>query len=101
MMSQLEHVCLEPVRSPIISQHRPLARLVEVYPSPGYTDEIIYVFLADGADYAAQHLDDDEFINAEFVEIEKVVSMIESGEICDAKTIAAVYKYLYDVRAKG
>lgn len=78
-----------------------LARLVEVYPSPGYTDEIIYVFLADGADYAAQHLDDDEFINAEFVEIEKVVSMIESGEICDAKTIAAVYKYLYDVHAKG
>lgn len=42
-----------------------------------------------------------KFINAEFVEIEKVVSMIESGEICDAKTIAAVYKYLYDVRAKG
>ena len=73
-------------------------RLVEIYPSPGYTDEIIYVFLADGADFIGQNLDEDEFINAEFVELKKVEEMVESGEICDAKTIAAVYKYLANRR---
>ena len=64
-----------------------LERLVEVYPSPGYTDEIIYVFKADAATLEKQHLDDDEFVNAEFVEIPRIEEMIESGEICDAKTI--------------
>lgn len=75
-----------------------LERLVEVYPSPGYTDEIIYVFKADAATLEKQHLDDDEFVNAEFVEIPRIEEMIESGEICDAKTIAAVYKYLHDIK---
>ncbi len=73
-----------------------LERLVEVYPSPGYTDEIIYVFSADAAKLEKQHLDDDEFVNAEFVDLKKCIEMIESGEICDAKTIAAVMKYIYD-----
>ena len=71
---------------------------MEIYPSPGYTDEIIYVFLADGADFIGQNLDEDEFINAEFVELKKVEEMVERGEICDAKTIAAVYKYLANRR---
>ena len=69
---------------------------MEVYPSPGYTDEIIYVFSADAAKLEKQHLDDDEFVNAEFVDLKKCIEMIESGEICDAKTIAAGMQDIYD-----
>ena len=75
-----------------------LYHLVDIYPSPGYTDEIIHIYLAEGGEMAGQHLDDDEFINTRFVKLCEVERMIENGEICDAKTIAAVYKYLRGLR---
>ena len=93
-----EHAAIRELEEETGFRAEKLERLVEIYPSPGYTDEIIYVFLADGADFIGQNLDEDEFINAEFVELKKVEEMVESGEICDAKTIAAVYKYLANRR---
>lgn len=72
-----------------------LKRLCEVYPSPGYTDEIIYVYLAEEITQSEQHLDEDEFINTCYMDINEVLCLIEQGKICDAKTLAAVYKYLY------
>lgn len=69
-------------------------KLLEIYPSPGYTDEIIHIFLAKKARFVGQHTDDGEFLTCEFIPLEKVLEMIESGEICDAKTVSAVYKYL-------
>ena len=74
-----------------------LTRLVEVYPSPGYTDEIIYVFLAKNVVYRGSHPDEDEFVNVQFVPLSQAEDMIERGEICDAKTIAAILKYLRSV----
>ncbi len=78
-----------------------LTPLVNVYPSPGYTDEIIYVYYADSAANSSRHLDEDEFINVQFVPIDKCLEMIECGEICDAKTLAAIYKYLHDSQSKA
>lgn len=66
----------------------------DLYPSPGYTDEIIHVYFAEQYEYLEQKLDEGEFLCCEFVELEKVLQMIESGQICDAKTISAVYKYI-------
>ena len=71
-----------------------LVHLVDIYPSPGYTDEIVHIYAATNAKLSCQNLDEGEFLNAEFVPFEKVLSMIESGEICDAKTVTAIYKYL-------
>ena len=68
--------------------------LVDIYPSPGYTDEVIHIYLAKNAQFIGQHTDEGEFLSCEFMPLEKVVEMIESGEICDAKTVVAVYKYL-------
>lgn len=67
---------------------------LEIYPSPGYTDEVIHIYLAKNARFVGSHTDDGEFLNCEFLPLESVVKMMESGEICDAKTVAAVYKYL-------
>lgn len=69
-------------------------KLLDIFPSPGYTDEIISIFLAKNARFVGQHTDDGEFLTCEFIPLEKVLEMIESGEICDAKTVSAVYKYL-------
>ncbi len=69
-------------------------RAFKLYPSPGYTDEIIHVYFAKRFSFVGQKLDEGEFLNCEFIALDKVVKMIESGEICDAKTVAAVYRYL-------
>ena len=68
--------------------------LLKLYPTPGYTDEVIHIYQAKNCRAASQKLDEGEFLSLNFVELEKVLKMIDSGEICDAKTVAAVYKYL-------
>lgn len=70
--------------------------LLDIYPTPGYTDEIIHIYLAQGGEYVGEKLDEGEFLNCQFFTVEEVLKMIESGEICDAKTVLAVYKYLYE-----
>ena len=71
-----------------------LSHLLDIYPTPGYTDEIIHIYVADKYEISKQNLDDGEFLDCCFIDIETVLKMIESGEICDAKTIVAIYKYL-------
>ncbi|MGN0814167.1 MAG: NUDIX domain-containing protein [Candidatus Coproplasma sp.] len=68
--------------------------LADIYPTPGYTDEIIHIYFVDSAEYVGNKLDEGEFLNCYFIDIEEVVRMIDSGEITDAKTVVAVYKYL-------
>ncbi|MDE6505422.1 MAG: NUDIX hydrolase [Clostridia bacterium] len=69
--------------------------LLKLYPTPGYTDEVINIYMAENCSLSRQKLDDGEFLEVKIIQTEKVLEMIESGEICDAKTVAAVYKYLY------
>lgn len=73
-----------------------LKKEFEMYPSPGYTDEVIHVFRALSYEYVGQKLDEDEFLNCEFLSIGQIDKMIESGEICDGKTLAAFYKFKSD-----
>ena len=66
--------------------------LGELYPSPGYCGEIIWLYAATGLTFGENDLDEDEFLNVERIPLEKAVNMILSGEIKDAKTQAAVLK---------
>lgn len=71
-------------------------QLLKIYPTPGYTNEIIYIYWVKEAEFVGEKPDADEFINCEFIPIEEVIKLIERGEICDAKTISAIYKYAYE-----
>ena len=71
-----------------------LSHLLDIYPTPGYTDEIIHIYFAENYVVTNQKLDEDEFLNYCFIDIKTVLKMIENGEIKDAKTIIALYKYL-------
>ncbi len=64
--------------------------LFAMYPSPGYTNEVIYVFSAEVKEEAGSHPDEGEFLCVERIPIEKAYTMIEDGRIKDAKTIAAL-----------
>ncbi len=66
--------------------------LGELYPSPGYCGEIIRMYLARNLTFGETHLDEDEFLNLERVPFDELVEQVLSGEIKDAKTIAAVLK---------
>lgn len=66
--------------------------LGKLYPTPGYTDEIIYMYGARGLRYGNSCPDDDEFLECEKIPLENLVKMILSGEVTDAKTQAAVLK---------
>ena len=66
--------------------------LGELYPSPGYCGEIIRMYLAREMTFGETNLDEDEFLNLERVPFDKLVEQVLSGEIKDAKTIAAVLK---------
>lgn len=66
--------------------------LGELYPSPGYCGEIIWLYGATGLSYGEQDTDDDEFLTVEKIPLNNAVEMIMSGEIKDAKTQAAVLK---------
>ena len=66
--------------------------LGELYPSPGYCGEIIRMYLARDLSFGNTDPDEDEFLGLERVPFSQLVEQVLSGEIKDAKTIAAVLK---------
>jgi ADP-ribose pyrophosphatase len=66
--------------------------LGELYPSPGYCGEIIRMYLARKLTFGEASLDEGEFLNVERMDFARLVELVLSGEIRDAKTIAAALK---------
>lgn len=64
-----------------------------IYPTPGYTDEHLYIFLAKGLKATSAHLDDGEFLRVERLPFKEVLDRVLRGEIRDGKTCYAVLKY--------
>ncbi|MDE6059241.1 MAG: NUDIX hydrolase [Clostridia bacterium] len=70
-----------------------LVHLFTIYPTPGYTNEKIYIYEAKGIQEGVRHLDEGEFLNVEYLPLDRVYELIESGKICDAKTVVALLAY--------
>ncbi len=70
-----------------------LKLLTKIYPTVGYTDEIIYVYLAQDFEEHSQNLDADEFINIVKIPYKDALNMVLKGEVCDAKTQVALLMY--------
>jgi ADP-ribose pyrophosphatase len=70
--------------------------LFVMYPSPGYTDEKIYIYRAYAGVKVASHLDEGEFLDVEYIPLEKAKEMLKTGEIKDGKTIVALQAYFLD-----
>lgn len=71
-----------------------LELLHEIYPSVGYTNERIFIYLARDITRGRAHLDEGEFLDVEWIDIESVKKMLKNGEIKDAKTVIALQAYL-------
>ena len=66
--------------------------LGEMYPTPGYCSEKLYVYLARNLAAGEAHLDDGEILTAEKIKLSDVVKMIMDCKISDAKTVFGVLK---------
>ena len=64
-----------------------------MYPSPGYTSEIIHLYFTDKVTETKMHLDEDENIDVYYFSLNEILKMIEDNQINDAKTICLVLKY--------
>ena len=75
-----------------------LKLLYVMYPSPGYTNEKIYIYQALSAKETAAHLDEGEYLDVEYVPLERAREMLLKGEIKDAKTIIALQAYFLSLQ---
>ena len=63
-----------------------------IIPAPGCYGERLHLFLAKDLHMEAQCLDPDEFLNVERIPFAEMVQRCVSGDIEDAKTVAAVLR---------
>jgi ADP-ribose pyrophosphatase len=69
---------------------RRLERLTTIYTTPGFTDERIHLFLADGLEPGAEHREADEFMELHTLRWSEVMGLVERGEISDGKTLVSL-----------
>jgi ADP-ribose pyrophosphatase len=71
-----------------------MTKLVSYFPSVGYNQEEIHIFVASGTKKEFDlKLDNDEFITVIKMDIKKLIGMIKAGKIIDSKTICAIMIY--------
>lgn len=68
--------------------------LGEIWPSPGFMTERLYLFCAKQLTQGEMHPDEDEFVEIIQMPFEELCAKIAAGEIHDAKTVAAAGKML-------
>ncbi len=64
-----------------------------MYPTVGFCNEVIQLYLVTKVKKGKLNLDIDEVIDIEFIDLEEVNRMVLNNEIQDSKTLCALYKY--------
>ncbi|WCN36865.1 NUDIX domain-containing protein [Aneurinibacillus uraniidurans] len=101
---------LEPGEEPVVCAHRELEEetgyttqtmqhVASCYTSPGFANEIIHLYRTNGLIAGEAKPDEDEFVELMHITIEEAQQLIAAGEICDAKTIMAVYAWQIETHA--
>jgi ADP-ribose pyrophosphatase len=71
-----------------------IERLGGFYSAPGYATEYLYLYLATDLTPSQLYAEDTESIEVVRVPIKQVPDLINSGRICDAKSIAGLLAFL-------
>ncbi|MBP2625583.1 MAG: hydrolase [Firmicutes bacterium] len=67
-----------------------IKRLSSIYTTPGFTDEVIHLYIAEHLTLAKQRPDEDEFLDVEVYTKDQIRLMINDGTINDAKSMLAL-----------
>lgn len=95
--------CLEPNETPLETAKRELEEeagivasqwqdLGEIITSPGFSNEILHLFVARELKKGLLKLDDAEQLEAHWLPLNRVKEMALSGEVGDAKTLAVLFR---------
>ncbi len=64
--------------------------LTRIYTTPGFTDEVIRLFVATDLEPGETSRDPDEFIEVVRIAFSEVLEMVRDGRIVDAKSVVAI-----------
>lgn len=67
-----------------------IERLETFFTAPGFTDEVMHLFLATGLTKTKQNLDHDEVLEVIEMPLDEAIARIRDGTIRDAKTIVGL-----------
>ena len=67
-----------------------LERLTSIFTTPGFTDEVIHLYLASGLEQGTPLRERDEFIEVVPLALSAVLARIQAGEFRDAKSLVAI-----------
>jgi len=70
-----------------------LEPLVSFYTSPGFSNELIHIFVASGLHEMAVHHDEEEEIELVRLPLEQAIRQVMESELSDAKTITGLLAY--------
>jgi ADP-ribose pyrophosphatase len=101
----------EPGEDPVDGARRELAeetgytaeritKLLDIYPSPGLLGEKMDIFLAEGLKKGKARPEADEKITTRIVTLRESEAWMQSGKICDAKSVAGILYYATFVAGK-
>ena len=68
-----------------------LVALGPIFTTPGFTDERIWLFRAEGLRASTARPEEDEYIEVVRIPVEEALAMCRDGRITDAKTICALH----------
>ena len=85
-----EHCARRELQEEVGATASGLAPLTSIWTTPGFTDEVIHLFVATGLTAGRPARERDEFIEVVPRPLSLVLESIRAGEIRDAKTIAAI-----------
>jgi ADP-ribose pyrophosphatase len=71
---------------------------LDVFPTPGFLEERMYLLLAEGLTAGEAQPEEDEKIEVRAYELKELKQMIKSGRLRDAKSIAGILYYLTFLR---
>ncbi len=75
-----------------------LVKLMEFYTTPGFTNELMHVFLAQNLTAGEQSPDEDEFVQVEIVSLQEAIEMTFNGKIRDGKSMAGLLAASYHLK---
>ena len=67
-----------------------IVSLGSIWTTPGFTDEVIHLYIARDLTAVKQNLDHDEVLTVERVPFTEAIAMIRDGRLVDAKSICAL-----------
>lgn len=74
--------------------------LGKYYPSPGFSNEVIHLFLATELFYNPLEMDKDEFLKVKLLPVNEAIDFIYDLDPVDAKTAIAILRYFYQFNIK-